>query len=239
MAKEISPIYLSVARLDQVIDLVSKRSLAEISAGFFVSHKFNQSDASLAVSTLKFLGIADENGRVHQEIIRKFQLKGGEGKKGVEEVVRKAYDKLFQKIGEPQNLDTEELSNDFVETYNLSPRLAKPATLAFLKMCEYAGLKEEGSIVGRVRTAKNSTRDEKRNNKFIAQSNSQQNSFKNEKNTLVPFAEGNIELSLPTELLTKAIFGGELGVDLKLVMEALSKFADKYTSKKTPNESTD
>ena len=137
--------YLNASRVEKALNLVSERSLINVSPDYFKSYGFGHADAYLAINLLKFLGIIDENDKP-TSIARKFQLKGEARNKEIEEVIRNAYAKIFKISEKPQNLSTDELINEFIHTYDLSPRVARSAVPAFLKLCEFAGLREQGSV---------------------------------------------------------------------------------------------
>lgn len=151
--KGITPPYLSIARLDKTLELLSTRNFTELTVPLFMGYGFGKIDAQLAVSALRFLGIVNDAGQP-TELVPKLRLKGDVRKQEFEKIVRAAYKKLFDVIDTPQNLSSDELHNEFIAQYGLSTRVVGAAIRVFIKLCEYAGLKEEGSIVGRVRKAK-------------------------------------------------------------------------------------
>lgn len=228
-SKETLPVYLPITRLDQVIELISKRSLTDVSSGFFVAHKFNQSDASLAVNMLKFLGVADENGKVIQETFRKFQVLGESRKKGIEEIIRPAYAKLFGTVEAPQDLPINELTNDLARIYGLSARVSKPATLAFLKLCEYAGLKEEGSIVGRKRTEGSNKSGQTTNTKSGSESQSSRGRS-SERDDLIHIDTGTSEVvfRISKDIQDRAWNNDDLNADMRILVRSVKAFAEKY-----------
>ena len=54
--KKITPPYISVAKLQELIDLVSNRNYSMFSSHIFKKQNFSASDAIWSVSALKFLG---------------------------------------------------------------------------------------------------------------------------------------------------------------------------------------
>lgn len=148
--KSITPPYLSITKLEKVMGLVSSRNFSKISIETFRNYGFGQFDAQLAISLLRFLNLIDDEG-VPTESISKLYLPSEARKQEFEKILKNAYRKLFELIAEPQNLSSDELLSDFRIQYGLSDRLAKAAVPTFIKLCELGGLKEEGTIVGRVR----------------------------------------------------------------------------------------
>jgi len=58
----VPPPYLSVAKLNKVLELVKTRTMSSVSTAVFAGRGFNNSDAALAVSALKFLGAINDKG---------------------------------------------------------------------------------------------------------------------------------------------------------------------------------
>ncbi|MEK7612731.1 MAG: DUF5343 domain-containing protein [Patescibacteria group bacterium] len=217
--------YLSASKMEKVLELVSERSLQNVSPLYFKSYGFGDADAYLAMNVLRFLKLVDENDKP-TELARKFQLKGEARNKEVEASVKEAYKGLFTAVEKPYQLPKDDLANEFMHNYSLSKRVAESAVPAFLKLCEFAGLVEQGSVLVRRRKQKTETshvqkKKEQRTKQGIA--------IKADGDyTPVPFAGGEVKLLLPTEILTRAILDNELGSDLKKVTSAISDFASKH-----------
>lgn len=230
--REITPPYLSVSKIEELIRLVSSRNFNEVSVKLFRNYGFNESDAVLAVSTLKFLGAIDEENKT-SEIMAKFRLQGDVRKKEFEKILRQSYSKLFETIATPESLPVEELANEFYAQYNVTPRVARSAIPAFLKLCEYAGLKEVGSVATRKRVSKsgaskipNSASSTQKNHKTIVLEHPPGlESF--------PVAQGRMVLSIPSNLKNRLLDDETITEDWKLVSLALKKFADTYIPKET------
>lgn len=236
--------YLSAAKMDKLLQLVSERSLNNISASYFKSYGFGDADAYLAMNTLRFLGLIDENDKP-TEYARKFQLRGETRNKEVEPIIKSAYSTLFESVADPHKLEKDELSNEFMHGYSLSNRVARSAVPAFLKLCEFAGLLEEGSVTTRVRQTKQSTPKTSSKGKQVkAPETLDETPGHDSTVTTVPFANGKIKLLLPTDILTQAIFEGELNEDIKKLTGAINAFSKKHieipkTNTGTGTEDTD
>jgi hypothetical protein len=139
----VTPTYLSVPKLAKLITIISSRNLSQIGTDQFIGHDFSKSDATLAVSSLRFLGLIDENGKA-TESIKKFQLNGEQRLKTTQEIIKMAYSKLFDAfVGSmPYATSETELENEFIIQYNMSKRTAGSAVRAFLWLCESVGLCE-------------------------------------------------------------------------------------------------
>jgi len=61
-------------------------------------------------------------------------------------IVKIAYQKLFKTIDKPYEMPTQELTNEFIASYELSPRVARTAVPAFLWLCEESGMKEKSLL---------------------------------------------------------------------------------------------
>src|SRR5581483_3570084 len=147
---------LSVAKLQEMLELISTRNIDEVSVSFFTDRGFSRIDGPLAVRALEFFGLIDDSGKP-TALMAKLRLKGEPRKKAFEEIVRSAYKELFNTIDAPQDLPNEDLTNEFIAHYSISDRVAKSAIPVFIKLCEFAGLKPEGSVVSRKREPKPKT----------------------------------------------------------------------------------
>lgn len=222
--------YLSAAKMGRLMELVSQRSLASVTPDYFKNYGFGQADAYLAINTLRFLKIIDEYGK-STDNLRKFQLRGDTRNNEVQEILKDAYNKLFSVKNDPFNLSKEDLTNEFMHHYSISRRIAISAVPAFLKLCEFAGLVEQGSVL----TIKRATdKFDKKQSKTGIKVNPKSRvvAIKNENNgyTIIPIANGKMEWHLPTEILTKMAFGGEIAEDIKTITTQLSQFAEKHCS---------
>jgi hypothetical protein len=220
--KQITPPYLSISKLEKSIELISNRSFNEIAVVLFTANGFSNVDALLAISALKFLGLVNDNG-IPTELMSKLRLKGDIRKKEFEGIIRAAYRKLFETIDTPQNLSSDDLFNAFHAHYsNLSDRVIRAAIPVFLKLCEFAGLREEGSVVARKRRLNNGLA-KKSSNRV---QNQLENGF-----AAVRVAEGRIVLNIPPELKDRLFEDETLVEDWSILRKALTVFADKYIPK--------
>lgn len=139
ISTEINPPYGSVTRLSYVFNLFSTHNFSQINSSFLKSRGFSGSDAAQTISSLKFLEIIDKEGNKTDRMTG-LQLKGDERTKAILNIVKTAYAKLFDTVGEPNKLTKDELHNDFISIYKLSGRLASTAVPNFLWLCKEAGL---------------------------------------------------------------------------------------------------
>ncbi|KND51232.1 MAG: hypothetical protein ABA06_02890 [Parcubacteria bacterium C7867-001] len=223
-----SPTYLSAPRLEKVFELISTRTLNEVSTSYFEQYGFGGSDAALAMGTLKFLGVLDENGKATEKM-RSLQLRGEPRQKALQEILKVAYADLFKTMPEPFNLTSDELINEFMHHYRLSPRVGKPAAVAFLKLSEFAGWKEPTTATPRKREGVASAP------RAAAPRGEKQNKAKETDTPMIPgdvasvkLAEGKVVLYLPQEVMNRAVLEDDLGEEFRGIMKSLKAFCEKY-----------
>lgn len=199
----LQPPYLSVKKLEELLDLVSSKNLASVpslSPGFFSAYGFSGSDANLAIAALRFLGLLDANSAPTNRM-QKMTLKGDEPRKALAEMVQAAYSKLFEMSSEANKATSNDLFNDFVVVYSLSPRLASGAVRSFIFLCEKAGLREAEA---RAKSENPAPRVKKtpvhtKKQKVIEQTGKTAPSTGQ---TSVPFSGGDVVLLVPTKVFS-------------------------------------
>ena len=137
-AKEHSPPYVAVSRLQEALKLLARRSISQVTPQEFTVRNFSKSDAFQTVTALKFLGLINNDG-TRTDNITKLQLVGEERTKGLQEIVKSAYSKLFATVPDANKLSRQELYNEFLAVYHISPRLATTVVPAFVWLCSEAG----------------------------------------------------------------------------------------------------
>ncbi len=220
---------MSVPGIEKVMNIASSRNLTEATIALFMGYEFRPADAGLAVSALKFLNVVDDNGKPTSDM-EKLRLKGDAGKQAFEKILRTAYKKLFDAVDNPHQLPSDELHNEMVVQYKLTPRVARTAVPVFLKLCEYAGLKEEGSITSKKRQPKT----EKSGKKAVLPG-APARSAKELHDIAVTagfspirVAEGRMVLNVPSKLKDKLLDDDKVSADWSVLRKALREFADKY-----------
>jgi hypothetical protein len=233
-----SPTYLSAPRIAKVIELISKRNLNEVGPDYFERYGFGASDATLAIGTLKFLGVLDETGK-STEKMRSLQLLGEPRQKAFQQILRESYSELFETTGEPYNLPSDELINEFMHSYRVSPRLAKPAAVAFQKLSEFAGWREETSATPRERAkgAKPKT-PAKPISGANRETQSQALNTQAAPQDSVPFrlADGKVVLYVPQEILNRAVLDEDVSSEFRAIMQSLKAFCAKYVPEDRKDE---
>lgn len=232
--------YISITKLEEVINLVSNRTYPEFTSSIFKNRGFSNADALLAMNTLKFLNLITNDGKPTEQMA-KIGLKGDARKEAFKEIIKKAYEKLFAVVPAPQDLSSIEIFNEMKTQYELSGRVARQAVPVFLKIAEFAGLKEEGSVIGRKRNPKTGE-------KLTRKGKTEKQLYDIAEGagfTPIRVAEGRMVLNIPSELQNKIMEGDDkLHNDWRNIRAELKKFADKYIpdnllKKETPVENTE
>lgn len=223
-----------------MIALLSSRNYSKVDAKTFIPEKFSPSDAALAVSALKFLRLIDDNNAA-TELMSKLHLKGEAQKKEFEKIVRSAYSKLFDVVEKPQDLSQDDLHNEMLRQYNkITAGTVRSAVLAFLKLCEYAGLKEEGSIVSKARATRSKTLGA-----FAPRLKNQRKEASGSMSVSgplysFPIVPGRLYLNIETEMHNRSFIDDKLGADLRTLIKAAHKFAnDHITKDETPEQGSE
>ncbi len=227
-----TPVYLSIVKLEEVIDLVSNRNYGEFAASLFTNRGYSMADALLAISALKFLKLIDDSG-TPTSLMGKIGQRGDAQKKAFEEVVRDAYEKLFSVTNAPHELPSDELFNEMRNQYGISSRIARQAVPAFLKLCEYAGLKEKGSITAK----KHINKGKEGQTKSVLKMNHKKSELTSQAIPSDTFAipVGKVFLSIPEDIHQKALFDEKVGKGLRDVLKEVKNFSDTYIEKETEN----
>ncbi len=235
--RQITPPYFSVVKLVQTIELISTRNLTEVSVSFFTARGFSPNDALLAFNALKFLGLVNDAGQP-TEAMAKLRIQGEARKAEFEKIVRTAYKKLFDSVDNPQNLPQVDLYNEFVAQYGLSKRIATTAIPFFYKLCEYAGLKPEGTVASRKRESKAKTGTPAAKTKAAAAVHKHEEHLPENLHGFspTPVADGRLVLNLPATLKNRLLDDEQLNADWFTLKKALEAFADKALPKDNPAE---
>lgn len=217
--------YLSIAKLERVLELTRTRTMSKISTSLFANYGFNTTDAALAVKLLKFLGAVDEEGNP-TKFMNDLRLESEEKRKqAFENIVRNSYNKLFAAVKKPQNLSQGELADEFRVQYNQSPRVIGTAIPVFIKLCEYAGLKEPGTVVTKTHKP--------REQKTVTTAKKQRAEAVSTNVTSLgihsyPIVKGKMDITVPEEIFLRSAVEDELNDDWRTVLKVAHKFADKY-----------
>lgn len=238
--KQTTPVYLSVPQIARLMELVSTRKFENVSFQIFRGYGFNESDAALAVSALRFLGLVDDKNNA-TELMDKMRLKGDMRKREFELILRSAYTKVFDAVENPHNLPLEELMNEFNVRYRdsiKSDRVARAAVFAFLKFCEYAGLREEKSVVVRkARPTEGTFRPKQKPfGSFAPQKRNEQDSAPASDSLYsFPIVPGKFYINIETALHNRSFLDDTLSTDLRAFIKEAHKFAKTHiTNAETP-----
>lgn len=237
--KETVPPYLAVSRMDKVLELARTRTLNEVSTSLFSTYGFSTTDAALAVKFLKFIGAVDDDGKA-TETMKELRWEAEDRRKqAFASIVRNAYAKLFDAVKEPYNLPRTELADEFKVQYNQSTRITETALPVFLKLCEYAGFVEAGTVGSR--TVK--PRGEKKPNEASGRKSVLRQASAKPKHGTVATQEdthvqhiikGKMMVTIPEEIFLRSATDDDLNDAWRAVLKAAHAFADSYLQDETP-----
>lgn len=155
--QSINPPYISVNKLSEALNILSTHSFSQITANEFKNRGFADSDAFATTTALKFLKLINDDGSKTENLI-KLQLRGEERIKGLEEVVRNAYSKLFEIAPNANKLSRNDLYNEFIAIYGVTSRVATTAVPDFLWLCSQAGLEVSEEAITRTKQTKSGSK---------------------------------------------------------------------------------
>lgn len=144
--KSLLPVYLGPCGLERLFYLLSKATPDSITPIFLQAQGFGVSDSYSAINGLRFLEILKRSGSRPSRFIKAFNLTGTSRQKAFARLVRRVYSPVFRRVDRPQYLHNETLRNEFILIYDLSPRIARGAILAFKWLCQEAGLLSPGWV---------------------------------------------------------------------------------------------
>lgn len=216
----VNPPYISVARLERLLELLSTRSFSEITIDYLKAQGLAGTDANLGLATLRFLGISDARGKM-LDSVKTFHLRGETRQSGLQSILKTAYKKLFDMSDEAYNLPKEDLINDFVSIYGVTHRVARAAVAAFLHLCGQAGWIVSKETQKRQRSTEKKVRGA--NKLRIPKKTANPDETNGLKS--FPFLGGKIRLMFPeNDKLTEVVLSDEF----RAVSEAIKTFGDAF-----------
>lgn len=237
------PTYLSIQKLEQLFELFGRSNFNEVKAQDFITRGFSKSDATLAIQTSKFLGFITSEGK-STDSSKVLWIKGEERQIKLKEVVKVAYRKLYETTPNAEQLNRDQLENEFIAIYGLSPRTVRPAVLAYLWLSSQAGIETKEAFVARSRNKESqasrpkidgANNDNASRKKTKANPGKPEDELGNEYFT-ISILNIPIKLILPkNELVEDAIAAGELAEVRKKIIE----FAEKIGLSKKEDTVTD
>ncbi|HEY4525147.1 MAG TPA: DUF5343 domain-containing protein [Candidatus Paceibacterota bacterium] len=221
-SRRLPPPYLGVARIDRLMQLVENRNLNEVGTDYFKNQQFNSTDSVLAFSMLKFLGLVGPNGKA-TDLMRKMQLRGDAGTAAKKEIIKGAYSELFDRAPTAHELSRDELLNEIMDVYRVSPRVASAAAPAFLKLSEYAGLREVGTVQSKSIHAKRERRDTKATTVPAKRPDSTYLNLSN-----IDVVPEKLILLIPRELSVRVWSDDVLNEDLRALTKKIKEFGEQH-----------
>lgn len=213
--KKDKPPYLSVKKFEKLFEIISSRKLNKVDPEYLKIKGITGTDANVAVSALRFLGIVDKDEKT-TELAKKMLFKGKERDKTIQEIVQSSYSEVFERFSDPCAISLKELHDEFISIYDLSPRIARCAAPAFLWLCSQAGLRKE-----QPREIKKERDTKKRRKTGVAVRPKEPPSELVDEYLTIPF-KGGVQLKLPSALSAQIMVTEEF----KKIMEDLIKFSE-------------
>jgi len=225
--RDITPPYLSVVQLSRVMELASNRNFTSVSRELFEQYGLNKSDSLLAFNTFRFLNLIDDSGKA-TEMMGKLHLQGDIRKKEFQEIISLAYKRLFDATNnKPYDLGSKDLINEFIINYKITLRIARAAVPAFLKLCEYGGLREETSHFTRNKPREKTVlRKQEAEKTSLPTLEDEQDHYFN-----ISIVEGKMNISIPKEIYQDSWTDDDLNGDLRGLVKKANDFAKKHVIK--------
>ena len=223
------PPYLSVARLDALLKLLESHSFPKITVGDLVARNFSKPDGFLAIQTLRFLGMLSVDGKPTDKAkVLSMKAEGKEQK--LQEIVRVAYQKLFDTVPSAELLSRAQLHDEFMAVYGISSRLANSATPLFIWLCNKAAIKTTEEIKQTKARSKTSYRSA--TVKGVVREHRENYAYRMGGNDIIDLNISSIRLLIPkNEIVDDAIASGGL-IDVR---QEIIKFAEKVGLKSIRN----
>lgn len=231
-SKKVPP-YLSLSRLQRVLEILKTRSLknAPVTASFFQNYEFSIGDASLAVNFLRFIGAIDDGG-IPTPVMDNLRLESEEKRReAFASIVRTAYADLYEAIKDPHTLSRDALKDEFRVQYQQSPRITDSAIPVFLKLAEYGGLVESGATVIRTQKprAKKATSGLPSPTLKIGQHGVP---IHDQGMHIQPILKNRMTITIPEDVFIRASIDDEVNASWRAVLKAAHAFATTYVDKK-------
>ena len=228
--KTTNPPYLSVKKIENLFHLIGTRSFTSVDRKTLMeSYGYSEGESSMAVSTLQFLGILNDDKTVDSNVMNAVTAKNEEKRiDGLSIMVKNAYADLFTAFEGVAIANQDELHDEFKRVYGITNRVAKPAVVAFVYFCELAGLREKTE---KNLAKKTNTSGVKRVVKVKPKSKSETpvQSIPNGA-TKIEFCDGEVQILLPQRVLTNV----NLLDSYKELVNAMNAFSLRY-SEEYPN----
>lgn len=129
--------YVPASALSEFFDHIRYvQTPKKVDSNLVLDYGISKSQAFALISTLKFLGLTDDNG-IPTPAFRALQTGGEEFQKTLNEIMKTAYSDLFSRLDVSRD-SRDKIVNFFARNY--SPATAERATALFLDLCGEAGI---------------------------------------------------------------------------------------------------
>ena len=141
--KSYGPTYLSVPKLELLIEKISKLSLKKIDKSTIQTIGLTGTDVSLGIATLNFLGLINDSDNTTTEVMRVFQSMDSQKRsEGIAAVIKQAYKDLYAVNESIHSMPRNDIAESLRIAYGISQRVAISAAPAFMYLCQISGLRE-------------------------------------------------------------------------------------------------
>ncbi len=138
--------YIPKGWLKNFFDLIKRIKLQDINRKLTRSHNLTApGNESKLVSALKFLNLADSDGVLDQEKVKRLKMEGVESQTMMASILRESYSELFDTI-DIEVATAADLRNYFTGRYNYSKNQSQGATILFAFLCEKANIQVSEEI---------------------------------------------------------------------------------------------
>lgn len=142
--KSYGPTYLSVPKLELLIEKISKMSLKKIDKSIIQTIGLTGTDVSLGMATLNFLGLINDSDNTTTDVIRVFQSMDPQKRaEGIATVIKQSYKELYAVNINIHSMPRNEIAESLRIAYGISQRVAISAAPAFIYLCQISGLREK------------------------------------------------------------------------------------------------
>jgi len=136
----LKPPYPSTGQADAILDILRRTSPKKVDSKFIAENKIaTAANAASVVNFVKFLGIADSDSVVKEEIANKLRLVGDERERFIGGLIKDSYKEILEGVN-LQLATRDDLTNFFIHNYRYGPSPAKRASILLLHLCEKYGI---------------------------------------------------------------------------------------------------
>lgn len=233
----LTPPYISISKMQKVFDLLSNRSFSTLSTEDFINRGLSKAEAFQALQALRFFGLMDSEGRLKD--LKFLALRGEARTQGLKDTITNAYSKLFGRTENPAALSRDELYNEFIAEYGLSPRLTQGALPLFLWLSKEAGFVVSQQVEPRQRASSSKAKSSTPVHSKSSHDSSQDKASDQAEEQFHKYQISKIVLMVPRNETTDLLIAKGGLVDITQKIEEFAKKANLVRSEEAQESSTD